>query len=715
MTLSAPPARHIGHYELHEKLGSGGTGVVFRATDVRLGRRVAVKFLGRDRMREPAMRQRFIREARIAASLDHPNICTMFEVGETDDGEVFIVMPLYEGETLDRVIARGRVDAATALSTAVQIAGGLAAAHDELLVHCDIKPANVMVVRGIAKILDFGLARFLSERTVAAIEGTPAYMSPEQLRGEPLDQRTDIWSLGVVLYEMLAGNRPFRGRTIDELQRAVTQDNLTPVTTLRDDLPPRIDRVMARALASDPRLRYERIEPMLADLQDAQADVDTASATLRRALSKSRSSIAVLPFEDMSSDKSQMYLCDGIAEEILRALSAVPDLYVASRTSAFQFKNRAADIREIGTKLNVDHVVEGSIRRSGDRVRISAQLVSVADGYRLWYERFDRDIGDIFAVEDEIAERIASALQVGLTQRRTGRQPSVTASEAHAYELYLQGREFFHQHRRKAYEIAQQLFSQAIAIDPHDARAYAGIADCNSFLRLYYGGSEVALKAADEASAKALALDPDLAEAHAARGLALFVDGKLEDAGRELRKAIELDPQLYEPHYIAGRVAFSQGRIADAAAHFRDACAIAPGAWDSWYVLGMCCRRLGDTDRACNADLACVEAVKQRIRAHPDDTRALTMGAAVLAKVGEPERAADWLARAVQLDSDDSIVLYNAACVYAALGNVDDAFQCLEGSAARGGLARAWLTNDPDLDPLRSDPRFDALVARFGA
>ena len=686
-------------------------GEVYRATDRRLGRRVALKFLRP--MADAALRQRILREAQAASSLDHPNICTIFEVDEAE-GDVFIAMAFYDGETLDRVLARGPLPPERALNLAAQAARGLAAAHEELIVHRDVKPANLMLARGdTVKILDFGIARILDDPRATdhgSVIGTPAYMSPEQLRDEPVDQRTDIWSLGAVLYEMLTGTRAFPGESVAAAVASVLNATPPRASETRPGIPRRTDEILAKALARDRRLRYERIEDMARDLLDLRSALDSGAITLRRPSATAVSSVAVLPFVDMSPEQNQQFLCDGIAEEILRELARIPELFVASRTSAFQYKNQAADIREIGARLNVGTVLEGSVRRSGDRVRISAQLVSVENGFRLWDERFDRDMKDIFAIEDEIAERIAAALKVTLAQQRgvpAGR--SSTASEA--YELFLQGRQFFHQHRRKACEIALQTFERALEVDPGFARAYAGVAECHAFLNLYFGKGVEAVAAADAASAQALELSPGLSDAHAARGLALFLKREFTEAEGFLRKAIALDPRLYDPHYIFGRVCFSQGRISEAAEHFREACALVPEAYDAWYLLGMCYRRLGQAAKARSADLECIEAAKKRLRSHPDDTRAWTMGASVLAELGEPERAAEWVARALAVDRDEPIIAYNAACVYTALGRHDEAFACLEAPVGQGLLNADWVANDPDLDPLRPDPRFAALIA----
>lgn len=710
MSVALQTGRNVSHYEVGDLIGSGGMGEVYRATDLRLGRRVALKFLRP--MADAALRQRILHEAQAASSLDHPNICTIFEVDEAGE-DVFIAMAFYEGETLDRVLARGPLAPERALGIAAQAARGLAAAHEELIVHRDVKPANLMLTRGdTVKILDFGIARILDDPRATdhgSVVGTPAYMSPEQLRDEPVDQRTDIWSLGAVLYEMLTGARAFRGDTVAAVVASILSAPPPRASGARSGIPDRVDEILAKALAKDRRLRYERMEDLVRDLLDLRSALDSGAITMRRPAAAAVSSIAVLPFADMSPQQDQQFLCDGIAEEILRELARIPELYVASRTSAFQYKNQAADVREIGARLNVGTVLEGSVRRSGDRVRISVQLVSVESGFRLWYERYDRDMKDIFAIEDEIAEKIAQALKVTLAEQR-GSPAERTSTAAEAYELFLQGRQFFHQHRRKACEIALQTFTRALELDPGFARAYAGVAECHAFLNLYFGKGAEAVAAADAASAKALELSPDLSDAHAARGLALFLKREFVEAEGFLRKAIALDPRLYDPHYIYGRVCFSEGRMPEAAEHFREACALVPEAYDAWYLLGMCYRRMAETAKARSADLECIEAAKKRLRSHPDDTRAWTMGASVLAELGEPERAGEWVARALAVDRDEPIIAYNAACVYATLGRRDEAFACLEAPVGQGLVDAAWVANDPDLDPLRADPRFAALL-----
>jgi TolB-like protein/Flp pilus assembly protein TadD/tRNA A-37 threonylcarbamoyl transferase component Bud32 len=686
--VSIAVPHRVSHFAIEELIGAGGMAVVYKARDEKLGRHVALKFIRADRADADA-RRRFLAEARAAASLDHPNICTIYEAGETSDGDLFIAMALYGGETLDRLLLRGPLPAERAIGIALQTARGLAAAHEELIVHRDIKPANLMITEhDTVKILDFGLAQLRGSAS-AALAGTPDYMAPEQFLDEAIDPRSDIWSLGAVLYEMVSGRRP-RGAPQPPLPEASLQ------------------RILERAMAPLAENRYDRVETLAEELILLRSALDPGAVTQRRVIASRKASIAVLPFADMSATRDQEHLCDGIAEEILRALTRIPNLHVASRTSAFRFKSAAADIREIGALLNVETVLEGSVRRAGDRVRVSAQLVNVADGYRRWYERFDGEIRDILAIEDEIAERIAASLELTFAGGQAVPRILPSPDAAEAYSLYLQGRRFFHQLRRKGLEIAIQTFQRALDLDPNFARAYAGIAECHAFLRLYFGAGREAVEAAERAGARAIELAPGAAEAREARGLALFVAGNYDEAETELRHAIEIDAALYDPHYISGRMSFMRGRVEEAAAHYERACAIAPESYDAWYLLGMCYRRLGRAADARNAELECIEAVKRTTRYHPDDTRALTMGAAVLAALGEPDSAASWVERALGIDRDEPVISYNAACVYTALGRFDDAINCL--GSARTTIAAAWMRNDPDLDPLRGDARFRELL-----
>jgi len=704
----------VSHYRLEEKLGEGGMGVVYRAVDEKLQRTVALKFLSAAVAGKDELRERFMQEARAASSLDHPNICTIFEIDEAEDGEMFIAMAYYPGRTLDTILLEGPLEPERAVGIALQVARGLAVAHEELIIHRDIKPGNIMITdRETVKILDFGLAKLAGLTGLTRPDftiGTPAYMAPEQIRSEKVDHRVDIWSLGVVLFEMITGRLPFKGDRTESMIHSILNDDPKRVSAVRPGLPGNLDRVIARTLTKSPRARYERMSELIADLQQAHAGVDSGALTIQRPAEKKKRSVAVLPFVNMSADKDQDYFCDGIAEELLIALSGISELHVASRTSAFQFKGTAMDIREIGEKLNVSTVLEGSVRKAGDRVRVTAQLINIDDGYRLWSERYDREIADIFAIQDEIAHNIADALQVTLTGEQEIQTERASTRDVEAYDLYLQGRQFFHQQRRKGYEVARQMFARAIEIDPLYARAHAGIANCSSFLNLYFGQGQAAIDDAERASARALELDADLAEARVARGLALSLGKKFDDAEQELNKAIELDPSSFDAYYFYGRLFQAQGKIADAVRMYAKACALAPEVYFSWVLLGASYAGLGDNTKANESFLLGIEATKVHLKVHPDDTRAWTFGAMCLTELGEPQKGAEWLDRARAIDPDEPVILYNVACGYVRLGRYPEAIDTLERAVAQGYTQKEWIANDPDFAAIRSDPRFQALL-----
>lgn len=424
-------------------------------------------------------------------------------------------------------------------------------------------------------------------------------------------------------------------------------------------------------------------------------------------------SIAVLPFADMSPQKDQDYFCDGIAEEIISALTKVHALQVASRSSAFAYKGKNQDIRQVGEQLSVATVLDGSVRKAGARIRITAQLINVADGYHLWSERYDRDLEDVFAVQDEIAENIVKALRVVLTDEEKRAIEKPRTENVQAYEYYLRGRQFFHQFREKGLQFARRMFARAIEIDPNFALAYAGTADCSSFLYTWWDPSEANLEQADAASHKALALAPNMAEAHASRGLALTLSNRHVEADQEYETAVRLDPKLFEAYYFQGRACFQQGRYEDAAKAFERAAAVRPEDFQTPSLLALAYVALGRKEESEAARRRAVRIIEQHLDLNPDDARALYLGAIVLCYMGDRERSREWADRALAIDPDDPAVLYNVACAYAQLGLVEKALECLERGSLNGAGHRAWIDNDPDLNSLRALPRFQALLERL--
>jgi len=687
---------------------------VYLAQDVRHGRPVAVKVLHPE-LALSLGPERFLREIQIAARLQHPHIVPLYDSGQAGD-LLYYVMPYVEGESLrQRLLRDGRLPLDEALRVTRAVASALDYAHRQQVVHRDIKPENVMMHDGEAMVTDFGIAKAVSAaadtltRTGTSV-GTPAYMSPEQAGGEAeIDGRSDVYSLATMLYEMLTGSVPFSGSP----QAIMAQLFTTPAPSLRgqrDDVPDALEQVMRKALAKQPIDRY----PTPAQFAQALGWPGALTPPGSPAGSSGGKSIAVLPFVNMSADPENEYFTDGIAEEIINALSKVQALRVAARTSAFAFKGKNQDIRKVGEQLGVTTVLEGSVRKSGDRLRVTAQLVNVTDGYQLWSERYDRQLDDVFAIQDEISENIVKALRVVLSDKEKRQIEKKPPTEnVQAYEYYLRARQYFHQFRRAGIQYARRMFERAIEADPNFAKAYAGIADCCSFMYMYWDGSNANLEGADSASAKALELDSDLAEAHASRGFALSLRQKYDEAREEFERAIELNPKLYEAHYLYARACMQEGRREDAVRHYQEAARVRPEDYQAILLMQSPLHGLGRHEEAKDMLRKGVEVVERHLELNPDDVRALSLGAGALIQLDQRERALEWAQRASELESSDPGVLYNVACVYALGGMSDRAFACLDRAIENGFGHREWIENDTDLDSLRADPRFTALQQRL--
>ncbi len=598
------PGDRLGHYTLVSLLGSGGMGAVYRATDTVLGRDVALKVLPPDMADDPERLERFRREARTVAALSHPNIVTIYSV-EHADGTHFLTMELVEGRTLEDAMADHRpVPIERVLEIARQITGAAAAAHDKGIVHRDLKPANVILdASGRVKVLDFGLAKTRGAAAFSAgdaatalatqvgtVLGTPTYMSPEQVRGLDVDHRTDIFSLGVMLYEMATGARPFRGRSAAELASSILRDAPPAVGDVRPSVPSDLTRAITRCLEKDPSARFES----MAQLADALRRPGSGHATRGP-------SVAVLPFQNLSADPENEFFADGLAEELLNALTQIDGLRVAARTSSFSFKGKTIDIGEVGAKLNVATVLEGSVRRSGNRVRVTVKLVDVANGFQLWSERYDREMADIFDLQDEIARAIAERLKVTLSAAEADRIVKPATTNVEAYELYLRGRALLLKRGRHVAEGIECL-RQAVDLDPRFAAAWAGLADAYS-VRGYWGMAPPGetMPKALTAARRAVQLDPNLAEGHCALAMALLLwERDYAAADTAFRRCLDINPDYTQggAWYALFDLQMVYGRLEEGMAEARKVLAADPLSAYATAILAFALGLAGQTAEA---------------------------------------------------------------------------------------------------------------------
>ena len=721
----------VSHYRITSQLGSGGMGVVYEAEDTLLERRVALKFLPEALSKDDASLQRFQREARAASALNHPGICTVHAI-EQHESDHFIVMELLEGETLAEVIRRGPLEIDRLLSVAIEIADALESAHAKGIVHRDLKPANIFINnRGQVKILDFGLAKIEIRKASAesamvtavrseeltkagATIGTVSYMSPEQARGQMTDARTDIFSLGTVLYQMATGVLPFQGETSAVIFEAILNREPAPIEQLNPTLPPQLRPILAKALEKDRSLRCQTATELKTDFLRLRRDLDSgsknsASGDSRGPGKRAERSIAVLYFENVSGVKEDEYLRDGVTEDIITELSKIRGLKIFSRTAVLAFRDKALTTTQVGQQLNAACVLTGSIRRSGMRLRINAQLVDTETDFPLWSERYDREMKDVFELQDEIAHKIAEALRVTLTPQEQEAIAEKPTQDLQAYDQYLRGKSYARRLTRQDLEFALQMFENAVALDPRFALAWAAIANACAQNHYHYNRDRVWIDRAMASSQRATSLSRDAPEVLVAEGWILYADGKFDDAVLRVREAISRKSDCEGAYYLLGRTLFAAGRYQEVIDMADQAISATGEDYNIYVPIMNAAGAVGKSEVSRNTQQQAVQALETHLRNVPEDARARAILAGLYAEAERPDDAVRELNLAMALRPNEATVLYNIACTYCLLGRKEEGMESLKKSWEAGFTDASWVRRDPTLSILFGEPEFERL------
>jgi serine/threonine protein kinase/tetratricopeptide (TPR) repeat protein len=676
------------HYKVLDKLGQGGMGVVYKAEDSKLKREVAIKFLPYNISSDAEERQRFEIEAQAAAALNHPNIATIYSIEESGK-DVFIAMEFINGIELKEKIKKERPNLDEARNIIEQIASGLSAAHQKGIIHRDIKSANIMITKsGLIKIMDFGLAKIGGTSQITRFGttlGTTAYMSPEQARGEKVDTRTDIWSMGVIFYEMLTGDLPFKGEFDQAIIYSILNVEPEPIISISKDLPVKFQNLIEKLLTKDRDKRYQKLEEFLADLKETK---DTK--TQLHDTKEDNKSIAVLPFENMSSDKEIEYFSDGLTEEIIGNLTGLKGMTVIPRTSSMQFKGTNKDINRIGKELGSRYIITGSVRKFQDNLRISVQRLDLNNNKQLWAKTFKGNVEDIFDISENVTKEIVNATK--------------------AFDCYLQAREFITRRTKNSVQLAVDLFEKAIMLDPLYSAAYAGLGEAYGIIYRDFDRNESLLDKALEVGLKAVEFDPTSSEAYAALGLSYFGKSELSKALEAAKKAITLDEKNYNAYWILSRIYHTEDRDQEAADALEKLLKINPEFLLAYQDLQMYYARLNQNEKHVKHMNRMLEVYPEYLKKHPDDSYTQMTYACTLAIVSRKEEAIAEGEKALKYNSKDPVMMYYGACLYSTLNEKQQAIGYLKKAIENGYGNFEWIKRDPDFENIRKEPGYIELV-----
>ncbi len=730
----------FAHYKIIKKLGAGGMGEVYLAEDTKLNRKVALKFLSVDQTIDPDVKKRFIQEAQAAAVLNHPNIITIYEIGE-HQGRSYMAMEYVDGRSLKDVIVVQGLSVDQLLDLAIQMGEGLAKAHQAGIVHCDIKADNILIDGdGRAKILDFGLAQLkgVSGFGPDTTSGTPGYMSPEQIEGEGLDPRTDVFSFGVVLYEMAVSRPPFTGAHPAAVIYSILNEKPAPLNRFRPEVPAQLQTIVDTALAKNRRERYATAAELVAALKVCKKEFEEPKQE-----KKGKKAVAVLYFENLSQDPESDYFCAGMTEDIITDLSKIENIRVASRNTVLPYKDKPVDILELGANLSLDAVLQGSFRKFGNRIRISIQLIEAKEGFNLWAERYDRELTAVFELQEEIAKNIASALKIKLSNQDEEKMALKYKGNLDAYDQYLKGRNYFYKYTKPDLLIAVQMFNKALDIDPNYALAYAGLAD--SYFQMidrYYETDKGFLKKAEGAAKRALEIDPLCAEAYIALGSVYYGQWRFRKSKEQYLKALELHPNYAPAHsrlasiyiylgdferaeteylvayeadpsrtnvhvlWLTARLYLSINKFAQAESYLQKV--LQTGEQSShleigYYLLSRTYFFQGRFDKA-------MGFLQKYVDVEPNEPFGDSALASLYAALGQPEKARAKIADTLKSSPWDEDIIENLILAYWFLGEKENLYEWIRKGMAENKIVWVFLELNPLLEKAREEPVFQNLL-----